>query len=174
MFKDGVRIPEERIAVLIGRKGAIRREIEKKTNTKIVIDSTENDVEISSEDNLNVLTAISIIKAIGRGFNPKTAILLANEDFCFEIIDITEFSGRSKKKLIRLKSRVIGTEGRAWKNTENFTNTRISVYGRTVCIIGKINDVFIAKRAVEDLLKGAPHGRIYKWIIDKKKKDSLE
>jgi ribosomal RNA assembly protein len=173
MFENGVKIPEERVAILIGKKGSIRREIEKRTSTKIIINSEENDVVVCSEDNLNVLTACSIIRAIGRGFNPKVALMLVNEDYGFEIIDITEFSGKSKKKLIRLKSRIIGSDGKAWKNIEKFTNTRISVYGKTVCLIGKIDNLLIARKSIEDLLKGAPHGRIYKWIIDKKKKENL-
>lgn len=173
MFEDVIRVPEERLAVLIGKKGVVRREIEKKTNTALNVDTEENEVVVSGEDNLDVLVSCSIVKAVGRGFNPKIAMLLCKEDYCLEMIDITDFVGKSKKNLIRLKSRLIGRDGKAWKTIEKFSNVKMAVYGKTVCLIGKIDDVFVAKRAIEDLLKGAPHGRIYKWIIEKKKKERL-
>ncbi|MEM4244826.1 MAG: KH domain-containing protein [Candidatus Nanoarchaeia archaeon] len=170
MYSYELRIPKDRIAILIGKKGTIKRQLEKKTNTKIDVDSDEGRVTISSEEGLNIYSARLVVQAIARGFNPDIARILCDEDYCLEVINIKDYSGKSKKKMARLKSRVIGTKGKAWKNIEKLTHTCISVYGKTVCVIGKIEDVPIAKEALENLLKGAPHGPVYKWIESKKRR----
>ena len=56
-YTHELRIPKERVAVLIGKKGEIKKQIEEATNTKIKIDSNEGDVFISSKDALKVYTA---------------------------------------------------------------------------------------------------------------------
>ena len=68
---------------------------------------------------------------------------------------------KSKNKLYRLRSRVIGERGKARRHIEKMCNVKISVYGKTVMIIGKISDIEVAKDAVECLLRGAKHGNAY-------------
>ena len=168
MYQEELKIPKERIAVLIGKKGSTKKDIEKIMHTSIKIDSLEGDITIKGKDYLNVSTTKNIVNAIGRGFNPKIAEQLSNEENTFEIINIPEFSKKSKKKLLRLKSRVIGTKGRAWKLIEQMTNTDLSVYGKTVSVIGNIQDVEIARRAIKFLLAGSEHGNVYRWIEKQK------
>ena len=64
----------------------------------------------------------------------------------------------------RMKSRVIGTQGKAWKMIEKMTDTNISVFGKTVSIIGLNEDVEIAKQAIDKLLHGADHGKMFEFI----------
>ena len=157
-------IPKKRIAVLIGKKGSTKRKIEKITSTKLTIDSELGLVTLNGEDSLKAYQTKSVIEAIGRGFNPNIALSLLNDDICFEIIPIQNFSGKNKNNLIRIKSRVIGTRGKCRKTIESLTNTEISIYGKTVSIIGELQNVLIAKKAVEDILAGAPHSPVYKTI----------
>ena len=98
------------------------------------------------------------------------ALNLVDENYCLEIVNIKDFTGKSKKKLLRIKARVIGTQGKARKLIETLTNTEIVIYGKTVAIIGKIEDTLIAKTAVEKLLSGAPHGNVYNYIEGEFKK----
>ena len=159
---NNLKIPKERVAVLIGKKGITKRLIEKSTETKIIVDK-EGGVVINGEG-INVYNTNTIIKAIGRGFNPEIALNLLNEENCIEIINIKEFTGKSEKKLRRIKARLIGTGGKARQVIENLTNTEIVIYGKTISIIGKTENVDIAKRGTEVLLRGAPHGNAYKYI----------
>ena len=108
-----------------------------------------------------------IIKAIGRGFNPEIALLLLNEDICFELIDLKNIIGKSKAKLSRIKSRLIGTQGKCRKLIEKICKVHICIYGRTVGVIGKIENVHIARAAIRDILKGAPHGPVYRTIEER-------
>ena len=170
MFSQELKIPQKRVAVLIGKKGETKRLLARKTKTKIQV-SKEGNVLVSSEENINCFNAIPIITAVGRGFNPEVALMLLDEKFTFELIQIKEFA-KNDKDIIRLRSRIIGTNGKARMMLEKLTNVLVSVYGKTVALIGKIEDISLAQRAIEKLLKGAPHGNVYKYI-ELQKKDEL-
>lgn len=157
------KIPKERIAVLIGKEGITKKQIESATNIKLKIDSKEGDVFLEGEDALGLYSAREVVKAIGRGFNPEIALLLLKQDYMFEMINMLDYV-KSKNHMIRLKGRVIGAEGRSRKTIEELTETYISVYGKTIGIIGFSENVAIAKKAVESLLSGSPHSSVYKWL----------
>src|SRR3989344_6997662 len=101
-----IKIPKERVGVLVGKNGEVKRLIEKKTETKLIIDK-EGDIVINGEG-VNVYNANIIIKSIGRGFNPSIALNLLKDDINMEIINIKDFSGKSRKKLERIRARIIG------------------------------------------------------------------
>jgi len=168
-----LKISKERIAILIGKKGETKRRLETLTKSKINVDSKEGDVIIQGEDSLNCYLALQIIKAISRGFNPKIAQTLVDEENCLELLEVPHHVGKSKKKHKRLKGRVIGEEGKAKKMIEQITETNISVYGKTIGIIGKIEDVALARKGISDLLAGSPHGPTYKRLQAKKEEQGL-
>ncbi|MFO8015623.1 MAG: KH domain-containing protein [Candidatus Woesearchaeota archaeon] len=165
-----LKIPKERVAVLIGTDGEVKKEIEEATKSDLTIDSKEGDISIRGDDSLGLFTAKNVIKAVGRGFNPDIALLLLKQDYSFELLRIDDYAGKSKNKLLRLKGRVIGAEGKSRKVIENLTETNISVYGKTLGIIGRAENVEIARTAIEKLLKGAQHASVYRWL-ERKRKD---
>ena len=159
-----LKVPKNRVAVIIGKEGRVKKEIEGATKTKLDIDSREGDVFVSGEDALGLYTAREIIKAIGRGFNPDIAKLLLKPDYIFEIVDLSEFAGKSKEVMLRLKGRVIGKEGKSRKLIEELTECNVSVFGKTIGIIGLPEPTSSARRAIESLLKGSNHASVYKWL----------
>ena len=171
MYSQELKIPQKRIAVLIGKKGETKKLLERKTKTNIHV-TKEGEVTITSEDNIHSFNAQPIISAIARGFNPEVALMLLDESFGFELVSIKQFS-RNEKDLLRIRSRIIGTNGKARKMLETLTETFISVYGKTVAIIGKTEKIDLAKRAIEKLLGGAPHGNVYQFIEIQKKSDLI-
>ena len=158
-----LKVPKNRVAVIIGKEGSVKKEIEEATSTKLNIDSKEGDVFVSGEDALGLYTAREIIKAVGRGFNPDIAKLLLKPDYIFEVIDVSEFA-KSKEAMLRLKGRVIGKEGKSRRLIEELTECNISVFGKTISIIGVPESAANARRAVESLLRGSPHANVYKWL----------
>jgi len=168
-----LRIPKERIAVLIGKNGETKKRLEQETNTRLRIDSKEGEVEVTGKDALGLYSSREIIQAIGRGFNPDFALLLLKQDFAFEQINITDYL-KSEDSMQRLKGRVIGQEGKARKYIEEMTQTHISVYGKTIGIIGETEDASIARQAIENLLKGSQHSNVYHWLEKKKKEKKIK
>ncbi|MDP3640415.1 MAG: KH domain-containing protein [Nanoarchaeota archaeon] len=167
-FSYELKIPQERVAVLIGEKGATKRELEKATHTKLQI-SPEGDVVLTGKDGLLLYTAQDMIRAVGRGFNPKVALLLLKTDYALELIDMKDIAGKSKNTLERIKGRIIGTQGRARQGIEHLTDTHISIYGKTVAIIGETADVAVARQALAMLLQGSMHKTVYHFLEKKRK-----
>ncbi|MDP4012621.1 MAG: KH domain-containing protein [Candidatus Nanoarchaeia archaeon] len=163
MYSEEIKIPKDRVAVLIGVKGATKKKLQKTADCKLTV-SKDGEVLIEGEDSLTIYLMNFVVKAIGRGFNPLDALILLKDGYSLEVLNIQEYTGKSKAKFTRIKARLIGTDGKARSILERLTHTKISIYGKTVSLLGRIEDVMLCKLAVEKLLKGAPHGNVYKFI----------
>jgi ribosomal RNA assembly protein len=163
-----LKIPRERVGVVIGKNGITKDEIENLTKTKIIVDSEAGTVAISPteeiEDPLSVWKARYIVKAIGRGFNPEISVKLMGDETILEIINLPDYVGKSKKAILRQKARIIGKDGRTKDIITNMTGVDISIYGKTVAIIGDMEQIHIAKEAVEMILNGVRHKTVYAFL----------
>jgi ribosomal RNA assembly protein len=163
-----LKIPRERVGVVIGKNGITKDEIENLTKTEIIVDSEAGTVAISpteeTEDPLSVWKARYIVKAIGRGFNPEISVKLMGDETILEIINLPDYVGKSKKAILRQKARIIGKEGRTKDIITDMTGVDISIYGKTVAIIGDMEQIHIAKEAVEMILNGVRHKTVYAFL----------
>lgn len=163
-----IRIPKSRIAVLIGTKGETKSRLQSDLKVTITIDSHEGDVTITGKDAVKCFVAKDIVHAIARGFNPDVALLLLKSDYQFELIDLSE-NTRNKNDMLRVKGRIIGKEGKTRETIEKTLDVFVSVYGKTIGIIGEVEHVLAARQAVEMLLDGSPHANVYRWIENKRR-----
>jgi len=161
-----VRIPLERVGVLIGKDGSVKDGIESCLGVKIDIDAEDGNITIEnvSGDVLAEWKARDMIKAIGRGINPDRALCLKSDDYMLNIIDLTDLVGRSKKMLQRQKGRIIGRDGKTRELVSQISGASVSVYGKTVAIIGQADEVSLASNAIEMLALGKPHSVVYKVL----------
>lgn len=163
-----LRIPLDRVGVVIGEKGKVKSEIEKKTNTIIAIDGKTGEVTIENTPNTadpsGILKARDVINAIARGFSPEKAFTLFDDNQILDTINLKEYLGDSKNHITRIKGRIIGERGKTRKMIEELTNTYISIYGHTVSIIGGYEEVRVAREAIEMLIKGMQHSTVYKFL----------
>ncbi len=164
-------IPKSRIGVLIGKDGETRESIEKSTGVKLTIDSESGEVEIddTNADPFLALKAEDVVKAIGRGFSPKRAFRLFEEDVIMEIIDLKDYYGKRENRIRIARGRIIGTNGKARRTIEDFTGTYISVFGNTVAIIGSYEGMEIARKSIEMILQGSKHSTIYRFLAEKRR-----
>lgn len=171
-----LKIPKERVGVLIGKEGATKAHIESLTKIELDIESETGSIAISptdeTEDPLAVWKARYIVKAIGRGFSPETALKLLDDEIILEIINLPDFVGKSKKAVMRQKGRIIGREGRTKEIIKEMTNVDISIYGKTVSLIGDMERIQVAKEAVQMILDGVRHKSVYAFL--EKKKNELK
>jgi len=163
-----IKIPEERIGVLVGPGGSIKHLIEEKTKTTLEIDSETGTVSIASaEDPLQGLRVMDLVKAIGRGFSPERAMaILDDEMLMLDVLDISKMAS-TKSDMERIKGRIIGKDGRSREIMERLSGTKVSVYGKTVAVLGYPEQVRVARTAIEMLLDGAPHGNVYSFLEKK-------
>jgi ribosomal RNA assembly protein len=162
---EELRIPHARIGVLIGPKGTTKHEIEVKTGVSLEIDSEEGTVAfLQTTDPIKALKAMKIVKAIGRGFSPQKALRILEENVSLELIDLKEKIGKSTKAINTKKGRIIGRQGKARAEIEENTGASISVYGKTIAIIGTPAQIDKATRAIEMLLEGAKHLTVFRFV----------
>jgi len=151
---EEVPIPARRKAILIGKDGKIKREIEEITGATLVVTDC---VKIEGPVD-GLLKAQNIVTAIARGFSPEHAFRLQDENVQIDIITMNEENEKTRKRLF---ARIIGRGGQSRRNIEKETNTLISVYGKTVSIIGLPDDIDLARQAIEALIEGKTHGYAY-------------
>lgn len=162
-----IRIPLDRIGVLIGQKGETKKDIETISGIKLTIDSGQGEVEIDDHDAKDPLVSLKIenvIKAIGRGFSPQNAIRLMDDFADFFIFDLHDYVGKKEAHLRRLKSRIIGKEGKTKRVLEDLTGSKISIYGHTVSIISNLDIMNILKKSIDMLLTGSKHATVYRFV----------
>jgi len=169
-----IKIPNDRIGAMIGKGGETRRNLEKTLNVNLDIDSETGLITVTNEeDTLAELNSIKVIKAIGRGFSPKRAKkLLEDEDMILDLIDISDIAD-TPAKLARVRGRIIGKEGRAREQIENMTGAILSVYGKTIGIIGLPDQTDDARAAVNMLINGSDHNTVFNFL-DKKRKEAKQ
>ncbi|MCC7553356.1 MAG: KH domain-containing protein [Methanobacteriaceae archaeon] len=168
---DYIKVPQDRVGVIIGTNGKVKKAIEKETETRLEIDSNDGIVTIipkeNMEDPLGGWNANHIVKAIGRGFNPEKAIKLTDDDIYLEIIKLPLIIGKSKKALARHKGRIIGKDGKTREIIVDMAEVDMAIYGKTVSFIGKLENIMIAKEAVKMILNGSRHKTVYNFLEQK-------
>ncbi len=177
-----VRIPKERVGVLIGPAGKVKRDIEEKLTVELQIESEAGGVEITmnekAEDPSLLFRAKDVVTAIGRGFSPEeTFRLIRNEDTVFDFIDLRAIFGRSESDITRVKSRIIGMNGKTRRTIEELTEADVVIYGHTVGFIGTFEQVDAARNAVQMIIQGSQHHTVYSYLQKKRreiKKQMLE
>ncbi|MFX0027905.1 MAG: pre-rRNA-processing protein PNO1 [Candidatus Hermodarchaeota archaeon] len=177
-----MKIRKNRIAVLIGKEGRVKKDIENLLGVKINLDSKTGDCEVlpnlqhPNYKPLNVYTAQKVINGINRGFNPDKAKKLIEDDFDLEVFNLISILGKSEKRIKRIKGRVIGRNGEMRKALEKYTECYLSVDGKTVSVIAVYENLQIARKAINMLIQGQPHHNVLKFLENKyneKKKDEF-
>lgn len=128
---------------------------------------------MKGQDSIALFQLKDVIKAIGRGFNPEVATRLFKQDFAFELLSITDYV-KKKNHIMRLKGRLIGKNGKARESIEELTETSVSVYGKTVGVVGPYDRVAVSKKALEMLLSGSPHSSVFKMLEKQHKQWKME
>ena len=173
-----LKIPRERVGVLIGKDGEIRKLIEENGEINLIIDSREGDVRIIQRgDPLRANIAAEVVKAIGRGFNPEKAMFLFDENYQLIVMTLREYARKGSRRIGEIKGRIIGREGKTRKVIEDLTGTSVSVYGDTVSVIGDYISIKYSLEAIKMIIEGRKQRTVYNFLegnIKKMKMEKLE
>jgi ribosomal RNA assembly protein len=177
-----IRIPKERVGILVGPEGKTKTYIEEQMKVKLEIDSEDGGVTITLAEAQNdpsmLLRAKDLVTAVGRGFAPEIAFrLIRNEDDVFDMVDLRVIFGRSEADIQRIKGRIIGSEGKTRRLIEELTEANVAVYGHTVGIIGSFEEADAARNAVQMIVEGCEHKTVYRYLQRKRtemKKEKMQ
>jgi ribosomal RNA assembly protein len=177
-----IKIPKDRVGVLVGPDGKVKQHIEEKLSIELQIESESGGVTAVLNEKVTdpslLFKAKDVVTAIGRGFSPEHAFrLIRAEDTLFDLIDLREIFGRSESDIKRVKGRIIGMNGKTRRLIEELTDADVVVYGHTIGIIGTFEQINAARSAVQMLIDGSQHHTVYKFLQRKRtelKKQMLE
>jgi len=133
--------------------------LSKKINVQI---SVSKDVVYLEGNEVNEYLAEKIIQAIDFGFDPEDAILLRNENFSLEFINIKEHTHR--KNLADIRSRIIGTEGKAKQTIELLTGAVIVLHVNMIGVIVDSDHLAQAMQGLISLIQGSKHGNVFAYL----------
>ena len=176
-FEKSILIPLDRIGALIGKSGKVKSKIESTCSVKITINSETGEIIVNGMGKVEEMLpfkAVEVVIAIGRGFSPEKAMHLLQGETALHVIDLREFAGKSSSNIERIKGRIIGEGGRVRRNIEELSGAHISVYGRTVGIIGEGNQLKNAVDAIAALSSGSMHGAVYNELQEARRREKLD
>ena len=172
------RIPKDRIAVLIGKAGRTRKMLEKASGASLEIDSATGDISaIWEEEEIDPILKMKmpdVIRAIGRGLAPNRAVRLLDDEVFLRMYDIREWVGRQPNQTRRMRSRLIGRNGRIRSLIEEMSQTEMAIYGSTVLVIGDEDGLALATPAIENILNGAEHGTVLHGLEQDRKRMRIQ
>ena len=173
------RIPQDRIAVLIGAGGETRKMLQKAAGCKrLGVDSESGEVSVfwgepGSFDPVKAMKLPHVIKAIGRGMAPKKALKLLDDENFFTLVDLKDFVSKRTNQQRRVRGRIIGSKGKIRRLIESHTGCEVTVYGSTVVIVGDEIGLPLAQDAVERIAGGSEHGSVIKGLERERKRARL-
>ncbi len=147
-----------RIQKLNKIKKAVPR-IEEKLSVKISF--RKGGLSIKGKE-LDEFLAEQIITAVDFGFHIEDALLLKNQDFVLEFIDVKEHTRRKNLKDVR--ARIIGTGGKAKKTIENLTGAVIVINENSIGVIVDSVHLDSVIQSIESLIHGAKHGNVFAYL----------
>ena len=171
------RIPQDRIAVLIGKGGETRRMLEEACGATLEIDSKNGEVMAdwgdTDADPIVRMKMPEVIVAIGRGLAPKRAVQLIQDEVFLKMYDIREWAGRQPNQTRRMRSRLIGRNGRIRSLIEEISRCEMAIYGSTVLVIGDEDGLALAAPAIEGILRGSEHSTVLHGLEQDRKRQRL-
>lgn len=163
-------IPQERMGVLIGKNGEIKKRMEEILNIKINIQSDGVvKVEYNTEDPETYFKLRRIADAICCGFSGEDALKLMDGKVVLKKIDLRDFADESSSRMKILKDRIIGRGGKIWKKIEKLANVRLALYRHVLGIIGEEENCEIALKTILKILGGAQFGTAFKYLEHQRK-----
>ena len=129
--------------------------------TKIKVSFGKGSIRLKGNEMTEFLVE-KVAQAIDFGFCADDALLLMNEDFVLEFIEVKEHTRRKNLKDVR--ARLIGTGGKARKTIENLTGSEIVISGNTVGVIVDSDHLDAVVQGIESLIQGAKHGNVFAYL----------
>lgn len=148
--------------LLISQVGKVKDSIlviEKRLPVKVII---KNKRAIISGEKLAEFVAYEIIRAVDFGFDIEDALLLLNDKFTLQFVNIKDYT--RKKNFAEVRARIIGTNGRAKGTVADLTGSVIVVHENQVGILVDDDHLDSALQAVISLTRGAKHANVFAYL----------
>ncbi|MEA3414204.1 MAG: KH domain-containing protein [Nanoarchaeota archaeon] len=136
-----------------------KKRLSKLLDLKITNRGKEIFIEGSAEEEF---MGQKVIEALDFGFPYSHIHILKKDNLDFETINIKEYTPR--KNLSSIRARIIGKNGKAIKTLADLTNCYIELNENKIGIIGTLENIERATKALILLIQGSKHGNVYKCL----------
>lgn len=123
-------------------------------------------------DPINIYAAERVFEAINLDFKIEDCLLLKDEEFVIETINIKDLTKR--KDLERIRARIIGTKGKTKELIQNLSDCLISVHNNQIGIIGRTEDIKKAITAITSLIQGKKQGKVYGFLEKERSREKIK
>jgi ribosomal RNA assembly protein len=148
--------------LIVENPGKIKKAIkliESKLNVKISYKGSRFEIK---GDEYKEFLCDEVIRAIDFGFDAEDALLLANEDYSLQFLNIKEHT--KKKNLAEVRSRVIGANGRAKATIQELTGAVIIIHDNNIGIIVSSEHLDSVVQALISLIGGSKHANVFAYL----------
>ncbi len=128
---------------------------------KIKINYNLRRVSITGKE-LNEFLAEQMLIAVDFGFNVEDALLLKNENFVLEFVNIKDYARR--KNLEEIRGRVIGRQGKAKMTIEELSGGVLAINNNQIGVIVDSEHLDAVIQGLISLIKGAKHSNVFSYL----------
>ena len=136
-----------------------KKRLEEKLNVKITNRGKEVSIRGKPSDEY---IAEKVIDALNFGFPFSVAILIKEEDFIFEIINIKDYTKRHD--LERVRARIIGKKGKTLKTLCSLTKCYFELKDNHIGVIGSGEYLESGQQAVISIIQGTKQSNVYTFL----------
>ena len=148
--------------IIVDKPGKViksKKELEKNLGVKLSITGKEVSIKGTPEEEYYTE---KMVDALSFGFPIELVLLIKEEDYAFEILNIKDFTKR--KDFERIRGRIIGTNGKALRVLNELTKCTFAVQDNKVGIIGDPEYIKNGEDSVISIIRGARHANVYSYL----------
>jgi ribosomal RNA assembly protein len=155
---------DKELGRILAHEGRNIRHLEKEFKTKITIHKgkTEADFIINGNSSVQEYLILEILEALAVGFDLEIAMLLKNEEVVFKKVELKKYVHGGRLEVI--KGRIVGSQGKSKRVIQSLTECDLCLCDNNVAIIGHAENVELASRAIESLIRGSKHANVFKLL----------
>ncbi len=155
---------DKELGRILAHEGRNIKHLEKEFDAKILVKKGkyEADFIINGKNSVQEYIILEIFEALAVGFDLETAMLLKDEDFVFKKVELKKYVHGGRLEVI--KGRIVGAQGKSKRVIQNLSECYICLCDNSVSIIGHAENVELASRAIESLIRGSKHANVFKAL----------
>ena len=159
------RIFSEKIIRIVKNK----KKLQEVLNVKIT--NNGKDVFISGTPEEEYV-AEKVILALNLGFPFSVALLIKEKNFLFEVLNIKDYT--KNKNLKRIRSRIIGRNGRVLSTLSSLTKSYFEIKENKVGIISQPESIENCQNAIISIINGSKQSKVYSFLEKNQVKPILD
>jgi len=142
----------------------ILKEAEELTLCNVEIDKQNLRAIIKAKDlKSDILKMRDFLISLSHGIDEENAFKIIKYDMILYIINLKNIFD-SKDDIKRILGRIIGENGKIKQKISEITECSIYIDNSNIVLIGSFEDVEYAKQAIQILVDGSPHSRLFKFL----------